>query len=56
MISIYSKLNCKGNLCDSEYTDKMFLFLMLYFDGFYHEIDMKFYELCVYCPRYFRIY
>lgn len=22
MISIYSKLNCKGNLCDSEYTDK----------------------------------
>lgn len=57
MISIYSKLNCKGNLCDSEYTDKMFLFLMLYFDGFYHEIDVKFYELilCI-LPTFFRIY
>lgn len=24
-------------MCDSEYTDKMFLFLMFYFDGFCHE-------------------
>lgn len=24
-------------MCDSEYTDKTFLFLMFYFDGFCHE-------------------
>lgn len=42
-------------MCDSEYIDTMFLFLMLYFDGFYHEIDVKFYELilCI-MPTFFQ--
>lgn len=42
-------------MCDSEYIDTMFLFLMLYFDGFYHEIDVKFYELilCI-LPTFFQ--
>lgn len=31
-------------MCGSEYIDKMFLFLlMFYFDGFYHKIEVKFY-------------
>lgn len=30
-------------MCGSEYTDKMFLFLlMFYFDGFYHKIEVRF--------------